>query len=315
MSMDGKSHRWTGFKRSLSILFLLVFLTWIIFYIRSHWADFTALKDVSVRDLAGIFLVAFLAIWIRGFFTVALASPLGARIGRFEAFFISLLSTVGNYALPMRGGFGLRAVYLKKKHSIGYKGFAKISLARFCTIFLVDSILGLVSVFLLWRDDNVFDGPVFIALVLALIISSVVQTSGYFPLEKRLRFLKGFIGRSTSLLNLDGVRRSLILIALLNSSTRWLWVILCFHALSVDLSPSQGLMISSLIPLSMIVTLTPGNLGVTEGLLIYVSSIFDVGVSNAILCSLLMRASVISWSLVMIPFLKRSLGEIRGQES
>jgi uncharacterized membrane protein YbhN (UPF0104 family) len=315
MNINENSHRWTGFKRSLSILFLLLFLAWIIFYIRSHWAEFSALKAVSIHDLAGILLVAFLAIWIRGFFTVALAAPLGARIGRFEAFFISLLSTVGNYTLPMRGGIGLRAVYLKKKHSIGFREFAKISLARFGTIFFVDSILGLIAVFLLWRDGKVFDGPVFIVLVLALIISSIVQISGYFPLEKRLRFLKSFIGRSSSLLNLDGVRRSLILIALLNSSTRWLWILLCFQALSIDLSLSQGLMISSLIPLSMIVTLTPGNLGVTEGLLIYVSSIFDISVSSAILCSLLMRASVISWSLVMSPFLKRSLGEIRGYES
>ena len=214
----------------------------------------------------------------------------------------------------MRGGFGLRAVYLKRKHSIGYREFAKISVARFGMIFFIDSILGLIAVLLVWRNEKIFDRPVFIVLLLALIISSLVQTSGYFSLEGKLHSLKDLVGRSTSLLNLEGVKRTLTPIALLNSSARLAWIVLCFHAISIDLSFFQGLMISSLIPLSMVITLTPGNLGVMEGLLIYVASIFDIGVSSAILCSLLMRASVIFWSLMMIPFLKRSFKEIRRYE-
>jgi uncharacterized membrane protein YbhN (UPF0104 family) len=69
----------------------------------------------------------------------------------------------------------------------------------------------------------------------------------------------------------------------------------------------QGLLVSSLIPLSMVVTLTPGNLGITEGLLIYVTFLFGIEPSMAIVGSLLMRSSVIFWSLLMLPLIRKSL--------
>jgi hypothetical protein len=156
----------------------------------------------------------------------------------------------------MRGGIGLRALYLNKKHSIGYKKFAKMSVARFSTIFLVDSILGLIAATLLLRTEGLFNRPILLVLGITLIIAVLIHGSTRFAFEEKFRFLKRAVGSSISLLRVEGVRKSLIMVTLLNSLSRFLWIVACFHAISVDLTLYQGLLISSLIPLSMIVTLT-----------------------------------------------------------
>lgn len=314
--MTGSETRgaWTNYRRYLSLVFLIIFLAWIVAYAVNHWPDFKTLKDLSASEMAGILLVAFAAVWVRGLFTFLLVSPFGAKIGVAEAFFISLVSTVGNYALPMRGGIGLRAVYLKRRHLIGYKEFARISLARFGTIFFVDSILGLATVYLMWRYEGDLDKPILIVLAAAFFVSSFIQLSSCFRLEGAAGFPARQLKRASQLLQQKGLKIKLIPLALLNSIIRVIWITLCFRALSVDLSLLQGLLISSLIPLSMMVTLTPGNLGITEGLLIYVTGIYGISPSIAIMGSMLMRSSVILWSLLMIPFLRRFFRVIRSCE-
>jgi len=312
MSGEKKRGRWALIKGILSLFLLLLFTVWAVYYIYSHRSDFTALRDVSLVELAGIYALSFIAIWIRGYFTLFLTAPFGARVSRVEAFFISLVTTVGNYALPMRGGVGLTALYLKRKHAIGYRDFAKISLARFSTIFLIDSLLGLLAVFVLWESEGVFNRPILIVLVIALVVSGLIHIAASVPLGDRWRFLTRWIGGSTDLLKTKGVTKVVVGIALLNSAVRVLWILGCFHAISISLSFYQALLLSSLIPLSMVVTLTPGNLGITEGLLIYVSRIFGVGPSSAIMCALLMRSSVIFWSVLMIPFLRKPYRLLKG---
>ncbi len=311
MSEENRDNRQGGYKRYISFILFAIFFVWIVVYIRDHWSDFTALRAVSVREFAWIAALAFLGIIFRGLYTAILTAPYGVRLGKGEIFFISLISTVGNYTLPMRGGAGLRAVYLKRKHGIGYREFAKISVARFSTIFLVDSVLGLVAVFTLWKVNDRFDLPITLVLLIALTASSLIHLSTRFSIGSRHPIVKRFAGGSSKILNAAGIRWKLILVTLLNSIIRLFWIAACFRAVSVDITLVQGLLVSSLIPLSMVVTLTPGNLGITEGLLIYVMGVMGIGVSTAIICSILMRSSAIFWSLAMIPFLRKSYREIK----
>lgn len=301
----------TGYKRYISFLLFAIFMVWIGVYVRDHGSDFAALRTVSIRDLAWIATLALFGIIFRGLYTALLTVPYGVRLSGTEIFFISIISTVGNYTLPMRGGAGLRAVYLKRKYGIGYREFVKISVARFSTIFLVDSVLGLVATFLLWKVHDRFDLPILLVLLVALAVSSLIHLSSRFSIRSRHPIVERLISGSTKLLNDAGVRWKLILVTLLNSIFRFFWIAACFQAISVDISIVQGLLVSSLIPLSMVVTLTPGNLGVTEGLLMYVMGVMGIGISTAILCSILMRSSAIFWSLLMIPFLRKSLRKMK----
>jgi uncharacterized membrane protein YbhN (UPF0104 family) len=311
MSEEAERSRWSILRSVLAIVILATFLIWLVLYIDSHRSNFAKLLHVSPRELAGILALAFLSMGIRGFFTITLTAPLGARVKVAEGFLISMISTIGNYSLPMRGGIGLRALYLKKKHSIAIRDFAKISLARFGTIFFVDSILGLTALFLLWEKEGSLPGAIFSVLVSALFLSALIQISPVLPVGGRFCVFSRFMKKGAGLLGHEGVRKRLIFTAFANSSIRFCWILLCFHALSSGLSFYQGLLISSLIPLSMMVTLTPANLGVTEGLLIYVTGIFHISPSVAIMCSLLMRMSAIFWALVMIPFIWKPLTAIR----
>jgi uncharacterized membrane protein YbhN (UPF0104 family) len=304
----GEAGRWKlVLRRYVPIALSAIFLVWVVFYLRAHWSDFSALLHLSPYRIAAIFSVSLLSIWSRGIYMKYLAVPYGARIRSFEALFISLFSTIGNYALPFRGGMGLRAVYMKTKFAIGYRNFAKMTAAQFSIGYLTDSILGLIALLVLWQSQGFFDKPVFYVLVLMFAISTTVQSRSLSSRIAGLLPIKWDIGTYLGLGDFVDVKRALILVAGVVSVVRMTLIVLVFRALSVDLTVLQGMIISSFWSLSIAVTMTPGNLGVTEGVLIYSAHLFGISPSYAVMCSLIMRSSLIFWSIVLMPFLRKYL--------
>src|SRR3972149_3081522 len=131
----------------ITVLVLGLFAAYFIFNIEK----FKPLLDVSFVLLLLIALANIGGIFINGLFTKFILEPFKKFISIAEAFYVSVISSIGNFFAPAGTGFGIRAVYLKKKHGLPYSEFISTLSGSYILVFLVSSFVGLVSLYLL-RD-------------------------------------------------------------------------------------------------------------------------------------------------------------------
>jgi uncharacterized protein (TIRG00374 family) len=305
-----ETDNWKSLKQYLSWILFLGFVIWAFFYIRSHQEDFLVVSELSISSIIVLLSLAIIAFIISGLFTRILVKPYGVRLGHFEAFSISLVSLVGNYIMPFRGGMGLRAIYLKKKHALSYKQFTKVIAGRFVLVFFIESIFGLINLLLLWRLHGLFN-PVFI-----LILGSGFLLSSFAlfaplpnwegPVLKRMNRL---IRSVSETVKKNDKRRKLFLVTIANSIVRILIIYFAFESVGTILTIPQVVLISTLIPFSMIISVTPGNIGITEGVFLFASGFLGLSPAVALISATIVRLSFLSWSFLGIIFMKRWLKE------
>src|SRR3989344_8809109 len=94
------------------VLFLIYFLL--------NTEQFKPILHVNIYLLA-IAAAAYIAgVFANGIFIKFILEPFNKFIAAGEAFYVSVISSIGNFFAPGGTGFVVRAVYLKKKHGLAY---------------------------------------------------------------------------------------------------------------------------------------------------------------------------------------------------
>lgn len=166
--------RQAGLKVVLSVI-TLGFVGACVWYVRTHAEDFHFILTVSKLELtisAFFILLGFLAtcyqldLFLRRF---------NLRLGKLELVAITHAMMLGNLVIPMRGGSGALAVYLKRVHRLDFTAFAVIYGGTAILVALINSFLGLFGLISLWIMTGYFN-PVLSALVLVIVITCLFLT-------------------------------------------------------------------------------------------------------------------------------------------
>ena len=182
------------------------------------------------------------------------------KVDALNAFVLSAANNFYNTVLPMKAGFALRALYMKKVLGLSYTAYLKASALAQIQV----SVIPFAVIALMFGFKSEVDLRLLIAgLVVLVFFSSFVlnATSIYLRQDFDARFVY--------------VLGQLSLLAFLITSIRFLFISE-FSLLQIDLS--KILILVAIISVSSLVQLTPGNLGVREGLL-YISSSY-VGIDE-----------------------------------
>jgi uncharacterized protein (TIRG00374 family) len=284
------------FKYVLVSLILIIFLTYFLLNIN----NFKPLLNVNPLYLIAIAACDILIIFTNGIFTKVIMQPFNKYISYLESFRVSLISTVGNFFAPVGAGFGFRAVYLKKKHGFSYSDFLSTLYGNYIIIFLLNSLFGLISLYLLRAkaDRNYYTlvlifGCVFIVSLLLAVLKIPLKAINYFENKNRhKRVINIFINISKGWNNIVSNKKLMIRLIAISLSNFLLLIIiskLIIVSLHLTISSAALLLFSVLGSLSLFINITPANLGVKELIYIFSMSVIGFSVNQILMIAIIDR--------------------------
>lgn len=155
----------TSFKsKSISLIILISLIIWAGIYVNNHLAEFGIISNLSLKFFVILLFLSLLQIFLVGLFTKIITRSFGVILNSREWFGLSVITSLGNYLLPFKGGAGIRGVYLKKYHDFPYPYFLTVLVATSIIIFFVNSGIGMAGMCLTCVYYKIFNWIVFATL-------------------------------------------------------------------------------------------------------------------------------------------------------
>lgn len=277
----------------LSVLISGIFIAAFLIYFLINYKDFEILLTIKLEYIVFIVLIQILLILSNALFLVVNLRVFNFRIPLGESVRTSILNAIGNFFTPFRGGAGIRAVYLKKNYNLSYSTFLSTLAGYYFLVFLINSIIALIGLVILKaRNEPVdilliigFAGFSLFLIYLILFPRNIetlikmlfvrksserkVRTSPIFKFFNR--FLKVFQNTMEGWELLTKNRVVLFELFLIATANAILAIALYYMELSslgIDVSIINVTIFSSISSISLLLSITPGSLGIKESLLI-----------------------------------------------
>jgi uncharacterized membrane protein YbhN (UPF0104 family) len=284
------------------------FLPWVVFalmlallglFIARETDLASALLRVSLSSLAGLFLIQCLFNAVSGLVLRELSLFFGVRLNGTEWYGLPAATTMGNYLTPASGGLVARAVYLRQRYGMSYPRFLTLLSSGYLINFLVISAVGFFIVIGKYRHDLHVLPLAFFFLAVCTVILFLLHRPVPLPDgEGRIRqFLRDVVSGWPLMKGKTDLIVKLIVLSLANillgSSSLWL----AFNALGYPVPGMDALLINLLQSFSLLISITPGNLGVQEGVVSLSTGLLGHGLGAGLLAALLIRAVTVLFIL------------------
>ncbi len=265
------------YKKLIQILAFVLVLFLFSFYAYNNRSEFNRLTQIGLFD---IFLI------ITGQLTILFSAALILRevivqnnknSKLVELLKVTAYSSLVNFFGFLQGGVGIRAVFVKTKQSISYKSFFGFTIIQYLSLFYISFILIIVSVFL--STDNAFLIIIIIMLLCAPVlyqgtVSLIVDKISYL---KKYNSLKKYNIKNISLINVIQIIGSLLVYGI------------SLHAIGANIDIKGLLIYTAIGQFSLAFAITPGAVGIREGLLLLASSRMGIGINDIVIASTLER--------------------------
>lgn len=223
----------------------------------------------------------------------SLYRALDADMGVWESFGLSQVSTVLNLIVPGRIGGIARVVYMKSVYATPYSQALALLMAN-----LVVAMVSGAFIMALTNAVVAFMGqPVPLILWAAVVAAASSVVLFWVTIPVRLTSRLGRIGRMLDLFSdgwksLRSNRRSLIeaaIFQMLSFVTLGGVITVSYRGLGLELNPLLGVSIAVFTVFSNLVIITPGNLGIQEVIIGYLSQLSGLLFVQGVAASALMR--------------------------
>ena len=266
-----------------------------------HDELFLNLKRISAVNLALLFAFVLVAHLMTGYRFKSLMQVFSIRLDFKEWFGVSVCNTMFNYYLPARGGIAVRAYYLKKKYAFAYSHYTSLLAGSQIISFFLSAVMGLGFTLLYKSIHGIWYGK-FVTLFASLLAVTVIGTLVLLVLLKLGKTFNN--ARLSNILRLfkDGLdlfgKNKKLVLAFSVFHIFGIFVVgarlfICFLAIGVDVVPLQMLIIASLTTFSMMLPLTPANLGIREGIISGCAYWFGLPADQALLAALIDRGAAV----------------------
>ena len=300
-------------KKILSILLTIIFIIFFAKYINSHLEDFKIIKNIdSYIEIFFISILTLSTFYINGLFLKITLQRFGLDLKFIEYFSLSLISTFANIFIPLKGGAGIKAIYLKKKYNLNYSKFISSFAGNFILVISTNSVVMFLIMLILYFNSNILNIPIFLFFTLMMLVSSYIIIS-----KKELQLPSNrFFNKIQSILdNWYVIKRSgntifkLYIISIINVIIIAILLFVEFKAFNLvdtngeTISIIKSSFLSLVRSISMLISLTPAALGIKEGLMMLVSGSVNINPSHSLAVSILERVVVFIELLILAPIL------------
>jgi len=289
----------TQHKRKIQWFLAVLAIAYIVYYFYHKRHDIDLV--LNIRPWALFLIMAFHLVYfaIHSFrLQVVVEKFCGARLRYIHWFRLFMLGGFLNKLLPQAGNI-YRAVQLKSYYQVSYTHFATAFVFfTWVDTFLNFSIVSIIIIGTGFSLELAGIQAVYVLPVLALLVMVLP-----FLLDKVLRNIrieKDFIsslhkkfsvivGNFVAAFNDPAFSGKIIVLGLIAFIPMCIRIYVTFLMLDVHLSLQTLVLFYALLKLSQLVNLTPGNLGIQELALGYVSEEAGVGMENGIIAALILR--------------------------
>ncbi len=282
----------------------LVVITGLGYYLYSHWDVFRASENISWSHILVISICVLLSWVINSLKTTLLLRMERIPITFLETLLIQSASNLGNY-LPMRAGSMLRFYYFKKIHGLEYSRLGGLTALRLLILVAATGMMGCIGLAGLWSNN--LPGTIFLWVLFFSMFCTPIIT-WFLPINKinlpdtRFggqinKFLSGFITIKAQP-RMAAVIFSLTLCQFALLSLR---LLVSFDAIQVLLSPWVLMILAPSVILISFVSITPGNLGLREWIIGFLSLAAGYSFESAIFAGTLDHAVMLGASFTFGP--------------
>lgn len=276
-------------KKYLSSPLTIIFIALFAWYFFSHLDSFKPLLDISALALVLVGLTKFANHAINGVFMKLTVEVFTRKMSLLESIYVAILSAIGNFFGPLLGGTTIRAVYLKKVYNLPYSFFTSTLAGYYLILFAVNNVLAIIALLLLgkstYQSSLLLFFAVWLLVLIGLMFARLPDRAKLGRLDKhRLTnfFWSGIYEVETGWHRLLKTRLMLVklcLLALAGFAVAYITALVEFKAIHAPISVAALGLYTVISISSMLISLTPGAIGIRESLLLLTSSV--MGVSNA----------------------------------
>lgn len=262
-----------------------IFFVGLFIYFLNNRSDFEELLDISMFVLISLVVLKTVRIFANGLVTKFTLTAFEKNISLKETNYLSLITSLGNFFGPVLGGASVRAVYLKKIYKFQYSKFGSTLYGYYVIAMLTNSIIGIVTVLTLSTNDiqEIDFTRALSMLVIVLLLTLFLfflPTSTLERFIKKVTFLPSGLLHNLSVANQGWatLRRNkklifnlfILNIAILSIAT--LESALLYPQFVQGHSFANVLLYTILGTMSILISITPGGLGVREALYLFTAS-------------------------------------------
>ncbi|MBI2629262.1 flippase-like domain-containing protein [Candidatus Pacearchaeota archaeon] len=290
-----------SYKKIIGILIILVLLALLIYYASTNISDFKQLKIENPWYIFPIAILFLLLSLTNGLVIKYFTEPFNIKLKAKEWFGLSIITSFYNMITPFRGGAIAKAAYLKKKHKLAYTDFLATFSGVYVITFLVASFFGLFSFSLLYLYQGIFNvivllvfSAVFFPLLFIVLFSPYIPPVKHKHLNKIIQVINGWhtIRRNRKII------AEISIITLIQLILSLISTILSFRVFGINIGVIESAFLVSIGSLAMLVSITPGSLGIAEAIAVFSALIIGITPAQSLTVAILGR--VISVAIIFI---------------
>jgi uncharacterized membrane protein YbhN (UPF0104 family) len=275
---------------SLALTLALAILAGL--YAKNHWAEFKTLlaTPIWLGQWVAIFASMLLTLVINSELLRTGVRVMGVPLGFKEGLALAMSTMGANYFIPLKGGAGLRAYYLKARWKMPFTDFIAQLFAISVVALAVGSFLAFWGLWFMAGTEatkpllGYFGGTFILGLASIMFLGRIPLTDKVPRLAALARGWDVFRANPKVSLWLALLQVAYYLVlALVNR--------LCFEAFGVSLGWGQALFYSAVQLHSTIINLTPAGLGVVEAFGVLAGQVLNFTPAVALLAQGLYRLS------------------------
>lgn len=291
-----------GLKRIVLQWLLLLLIAGAFFYIVfSRHELLNIVAGIEIEDIFFLAIISICSILSNSLTLKVVLNSFNVFPSLKECFGISSVNSMGNYLFTWGGGTVGKALYLKKRHGFSYSSLLSSTAATYILDLLCASVLGMISLTLVGGLDKSWGRSLFAGFFFLGILSVVLAM-----LPVSFTFFGERIGNvlrevAKGWRQIKGNRRlicKLVFLLLTNQLLNAAEIFVSYRAFSINVDMASSILMGVIASLSIVIKLTPANLGVQEGVIAFSSHMLGIGFGEGLLAAGLIR--VVSLCVIFI---------------
>lgn len=288
-------------RRLLTIvrwLFLAVLLGAGIWYASAHPEFLRAVTQVSLWWLLPLAALVAVAKLLQSLQFRCLASAFQLDLHFSEWFGLTVCKSFYGYLLPGRPGTGVQAIYLKQQHEFPFAHFGSLFAATSLLDAASAALAGLLACGAHYLINDGFPAlfPVTFAVIAALCaigcvgLTFIQKASPYFPTQLLRRFVTRAAGGLQFLRSRPRILAKVMVLGIVRLVLESAALLTACFAFRVSVKLPAAIVMSALSTLGIFLPLTPGSIGVNEGIIVASARVLGLPANQILLAALLRRA-------------------------
>lgn len=266
------------------ILIFVISISYFIYFAFNNYSQFFVLEKIGIINILLIFILKFLNIIFLSNINIHLLRNLDIKLNNIDSLDLTIKNTLGNLTSPFRLGSGYKITYLKSNFDLRIKDYIYWSSWV--------SIINLYPLFLIFIIFYINEQKPLSITILQLITFTFLSIFFIVPITKifrnRLNIESDFhlLSRNNLMIQINNILFFL---------STCLVIFTVINSVSDELSFYSGVAYNFLGSFINLVNITPGNIGVKEGLIILFNDLHLISNELIIITSLVERlASIIT---------------------